>query len=313
MMTANALDKSASPFLLQHKDNPVAWQVWSDAVFQEARAQNKPVFLCTGYPGCHGSVRFNEESFNNPDLARLINDNFIPVLVDRDERPDVDQIYQAASLAMGHTGGWPLIMFLTSDGTPFFTGGYVPNLPFEDLAPGSSGMGDAANQRLSADRSGRAPQPSFRRVLNDMIALSKDKPEEVAKNGAHVTEQLNIMFNADTRGTLESINLDLAAIRIGQRFDIFMGGLLGPVKFPSVVPLEVMWRAFLRTGLQQYLQIVSTTMNSMLLGGMYDHVGGGFFRLAQDERWLVPLFEKIAGGQRHAALLHDRDVAVQPQ
>ena len=300
MMTANTLDKSASPFLLQHKDNPVAWQPWSDAVFRAARDQNKPVFVSIGYPGCYGSERLNEESFNNPDIAQLINDNFIPVLVDRDERPDIDQLYQTASVAMGHTGGWPLNMFLTAEGAPFFTGGYVPNPPFEDLSSAPSGMGIDATQRLSA---GQAAQPSFKRVLGDMIALIKDKPEDVARNAAFVAGQLNNTFNSDTAGSLESIQMDIAAIRIGQRFDIFMGGLQGNAKFPAVVPLEIQWRAFLRTGLPQYLQIVSTSLNSMLLGGMYDHVGGGFFRYAMDERWLVPFFEKTLADNAQLLLI----------
>jgi uncharacterized protein YyaL (SSP411 family) len=234
----------------------------------------------------------NQDSFSNPDIAALINDNFIPVLVDRDERSDIDQLYQAASTMMGHSGGWPLNMFLNSDAVPFFAAGFLSNLAFEDLQPGSSGMGEDPNQRLSPDRSGRLPQSSFKRVLTDMVALSKDKPEEAAKNSAHVLESLNALFNRDTRGPLESIQLDMAAIRIGQRFDIFMGGLTGPSKFPSVALLEVLWRAFLRTGLSQYMHLVSTSMNSMLLGGLYDHVGGGFFRYTLDERWMIPHFEK---------------------
>ena len=292
MMTVNALDKSANPFLLQHKDNPVAWQVWSDAVLAQARAEGKPIFLSIGYSGCHGCQLMNQDGFSNPDIAALINDNFIPVLVDRDERPDIDLIYQATSNIMGHTGGWPLNLFLNSDAVPVFAAGYMPNLAFEDIQPGSSGMGVDANQRLSPDRSGRLPQPSLKRVLTDVIALFKDKPEEAARNSAHVLENLNGLFARDSRGPLESIQLDMAAIRIGQRFDIFMGGQTGPTKFPSMALLEVLWRAFLRTGLAQYMHLVSTTMNSMLLGGLYDHVGGGFFRYTLDERWMVPHFEK---------------------
>jgi uncharacterized protein len=292
MMTVNALDKSASPFLLQHKDNPVAWQVWSDGVLARAKAEGKPIFLSIGYSGCHACEQMNQDGFNNPDIAALINDNFIPVLVDRDERPDIDQLNQAMSTMMGHGGGWPLTMFLNSDAVPIFAAGYMANPAFEEIQPGSSGMGVDPTQRLSPDRSGRLPPPSFKRVLTDVIDLVKNQPEEAAKNAAHMQESLNNVFNRDMRGPLESIQLDMAAIRIGQRFDIFMGGLTGPSKFPSMAMLEVLWRAFLRTGLSQYMHLVSTTMNSMLLGGLYDHVGGGFFRYTLDERWMIPHFEK---------------------
>lgn len=292
MMTENALDKSANPFLLQHKDSPIAWQVWSDEVLARAKAEGKPIYLSIGYSGCHGCQLMSQDSFSNQDIAGLINDNFIPVLVDRDERPDIDLIYQATSSMMGHTGGWPLNLFLDPNAAPFFAAGFLANLAFEDVPTASSGMGIDPNQRLSPDRSGRLPQPSFKRVVTDMIALIKDKPEEAARNSAHVLENLNNLFNRDMRGTLESIQLDMAAIRIGQRFDIFMGGLTGPSKFPSTALLDVLWRAFLRTGLAQYMHLVSASMNSMLLGGLYDHVGGGFFRYTLDERWLVPHFEK---------------------
>src|ERR1700722_3772623 len=159
MMTVNALDKSASPFLLQHKDNPVAWTGWSDTVLARAKAEGKPVFLSIGYAGCHACQQMNQDSFNNPDIAALINDNFIPILVDRDERPDIDRLYQATSTMMGHSGGGPPGMFLDSGAVPFFAAGYLPNVAFEDIQPGTSGMGEDPTQRLSADRSGRLPQP----------------------------------------------------------------------------------------------------------------------------------------------------------
>ena len=267
MMTANALDKSASPFLQQHKDNPVAWRIWSDAVLAEAKAQNKPIFLSIGYPGCHGSQTMNRESFSDPETAQLINDNFIPVLLDREERPDIDQVYQAASTIMGHVGGWPLNLFLNADGVPISVGGFVSNIPAGE---------------------GR----TFKSIVGDIITLIKDRPEEAANNSAQVMERMNVMYNSPTHGSLESIQMEMTAIRIGQRYDIFMGGLTGPNKFPTVGLLEVSWRAFLRTGLAQFMHIVSTTMNSLLLGGIYDHVGGGFFRYTMDERWMIPHFEK---------------------
>ncbi|HWC64278.1 MAG TPA: thioredoxin domain-containing protein [Rhizomicrobium sp.] len=269
-MTANLaanLADSISPYLRLHKDNPVAWRVWSDAVLSEARETGKPIFLSIGYLGCHFCQVMNRESFSDPDTAQLLNDNFIPVLVDREERPDLDQIYQAAASVVGHSGGWPLNVFLTAEGVPYFLTG---SLPKED----------------------RMDQPSFRRVLTDMAAIFKDRPEEVARNVTGIQDQLNQLFNRDMQGGLDTIKMEMAALRIGQRFDVFMGGLIGTHKFPSVPLLEVLWRAYLRTGVPQYMQLVSTTLNNMLLGGLYDHVGGGFFRYTIDERWLVPHFEK---------------------
>jgi uncharacterized protein YyaL (SSP411 family) len=265
MMTT--LDKSISPYLLLHKDNPVAWRPWSDAVLAEAKEAGKPIFLSIGYTGCHWCHVLNQNSFRDTEIAALINDNFIPVLVDREERPDIDQICQAASTIMGHSGGWPLNIFLTPDGAPFFVTGFLP----PEAQPG---------------------QVTFRQLLIDTAALYKERPHEVAVNSARVLEELNKIFEREMRGSLESIQTEWAAVRIGQRFDIFMGGMIGANKFPSVALLEVLWRAYLRTGLMQFLQIISPTMNNMLMGGLYDHLGGGFFRYAHDERWMVPNFEK---------------------
>jgi uncharacterized protein YyaL (SSP411 family) len=263
---ANLAD-SISPYLRLHKDNPVAWRVWSDAVLTEARETGKPIFLSIGYLGCHFCQVMNLESFSDPETAQLINDHYIPVIVDREERPDLDQIYQAASSVVGHSGGWPLNVFLTAEGVPYFLTGTMP-------------------------KDDRADQPSFRRVLTDMAGVFKDRPEEVARNVTALQDQLNQLFNRDMRGGLDTIKMEMAALRIGQRFDVFMGGLIGTHKFPSVPLLEVLWRAYLRTGVSQYMQLVSTSLNNMLLGGLYDHVGGGFFRYTVDERWLVPHFEK---------------------
>ena len=260
-------DKSISPFILTHKDDPVAWRAFGEAALAEARTSGKPVYLCIGYLGCFWCQALGQESFADPETAALINDNFIPILVDRDERPDIDQIYQAASTIMGHTGGWPLNVFLTGEGVPFFVGGYM-------------------------SREERMDRPSFKRVLGDMTAFYRDRADEVARNGATVMGQLGGIFNRDMRGSLDNIQMEMAAIRIGQRYDIFMGGVTGATKFPAVPLLDVLWRAHLRTGIPQFLQLITTTMNNILMGGLYDHVGGGFFRYTSDERWLMPQFEK---------------------
>jgi uncharacterized protein len=269
----NALAAATSPYLLVHKDNPVEWRNWSNAVLAEAEQTGKPIFLTIGYSACHWCHVMNRESFSDPETAKLINDNFIPVIADRVQRPDLDQLYQAAANILGHQGGWPLNIFLNAKGQPFFVGGYLP-------------------------KEEKFGQPPFTRVLNDMAALYRDRPEEVAQNAQRFYDQLANLHDRNMRGPAETIQLDIAALRIGQRYDIFLGGQLGylgqgGMKFPQTIFLEILWRAYLRSGLAQFLQIVTTTMDASVMGGLYDHIGGGFFRYTVDERWLVPHFEKM--------------------
>ncbi len=269
----NALETATSPYLLAHKDNPVQWRPWSNDVLAEAEKEGKPIYLSIGYAACHWCHVMNRESFSDPETAKFINENFIPVLADRVQRPDLDQMYQAASNLMGHQGGWPLNIFLNAKGQPFFVCGFLPK-----------------EERLG--------QPAFTRVLTDMAALYRDKPEEVAKNAQAVFDQLNNLLDRDMRGPADGIQLDIAALRIGQRYDIFLGGQLsylspGGMKFPQAIFLDVMWRGYLRSGISQFLQMVTTTIDAAVLGGLYDHLGGGFFRYTLDERWLTPHFEKL--------------------
>ncbi len=268
-----AFDNATSSFLLAHKDNPVQWRLWSENLFAEAEAAGKPILLSIGYAACHWCHVMNRESFSNPDIAKLINDNFIPVIVDRVQRPDIDQMYQAASNIMGHQGGWPLNIFLTPQGRPYFVAGYLPD-----------------TEKLG--------QPAFTRVLTDMADMYRDKREEVEKNAQAVFDQMSNLLDRDMRGPADSIQLDIGALRMGQRYDIFLGGQLaylgnGAMKFPQVIFLDILWRAYLRSGIQQFLQMVTTTIDAVVLGGLYDHVGGGFFRYTVDERWLTPHFEKM--------------------
>ena len=268
MSTTNQLANEKSPYLLLHKDNPVHWQPWSPSVFAQAQDENKPVLLSIGYASCHWCHVMNHESFANKETAALMNDLFVTVKVDREERPDIDQIYQAAATFMGHTGGWPVTIFLTPKGVPFWVAGFLPK----------------------EERDG---MPSFQSVLTKVSTLYREQPEAVAQNVDRISQQLNALWNRDMRGPIEGGVLDTAAIRIGQRFDIFFGGPLGAVKFPTTPHIEVLLRAFLRTGNAPFLQLASTTMDGALLGALYDHVGGGFFRYCNDERWLVPHFEKM--------------------
>jgi uncharacterized protein len=269
----NALANATSPYLLAHKDNPVEWRNWSNAVLAEAEQTGKPIFLTIGYSACHWCHVMNRESFSDPETAKLINDDFIPVIADRVQRPDLDQLYQAAANILGHQGGWPLNIFLNAKGQPYFVGGYLP-------------------------KEEKFGQPPFTRVLNDMAALYRDRPEEVAQNAQRFYDQLANLHDRNMRGPADTIQLDLAALRIGQRYDIFLGGQLGylgqgGMKFPQTIFLEILWRAYLRSGISQFLQIVTTTMDAAVLGGLCDHIGGGFFRYTVDERWLVPHFEKM--------------------
>ncbi len=271
------LDNATSPYLLSHKDSPVQWRTWGPDAIAEAQAQDKPILLSLGYAGCHWCHVMNRETFSDSEVAGLINDNYIPILADRNERPDLDLLYQGAAGAMGHPGGWPLNVFLTPQGAPFWVAGYLP-------------------------REDTPETPNLRRLLTDNAAMWKDerpRAEEVAGRVRAATENL---YNRDMTAGQEGINLDLAAIRIAQRHDVFFGGLLGQVKFPNPLLLEVLWRAFLRTGTPQFSQLIFTSLDAILFGSVYDHIGGGFFRHCLDERWQEPSFEKMLTDQ---ALLID--------
>ncbi len=266
-MAANALETSLSPYLRLHKDNPVAWRTWSPEVLAEAEAAGKPIFLSIGYTGCHWCHVMNAESFSDPAIAALINENFIPVLVDREERPDIDLFYQSAMPALGLGGGWPLNLFLTPEGVPFFVIQFAPK-----------------EERLGV--------PPFRSVLNDAIALWGENNARALEQAAMLRQSLETLHSSDLSAGPETVQLDLAALRIAQRYDIFFGGQLGQPKFPLTMQLELLWRAYLRTGLPQYSQLLFSSLDSMLYGGLCDHIGGGFFRYCLDERWLIPHFEK---------------------
>jgi len=267
-MTANLLSQETSPYLLLHQDNPVHWRPWSQEALGDAQAQNKPILLSIGYTACHWCHVMEQESFSDPETAALMNELFVNIKVDREERPDIDQVYQTAANALGHTGGWPLTIFLTPSGDPFYVGAYFPK---ED----------------------RLGQPAFKKVLPEVARVFREQPEPVANTTARVHQAFATLWSRDLSGKLDGAVLDQAAIRIGQRFDIFFGGLTGAPKFPSVPLIDQLWRAYLRTGVLQFSQLVITTLDNMSRGGIYDHVGGGFARYATDERWFVPHFEKM--------------------
>lgn len=268
-MSRNQLDQATSPYLLLHKDNPVNWYPWGPEALAAAEQSGKPILLSIGFTACHWCHVMNRESFADAETAALMNENFINVKVDREERPDVDQLYQNAASAMGSRGGWPLTMFLTPKGVPFFAGGYIPKEP------------------RTAD------QPSFKTVLSDVMTTYRDKAGDVATAVARIEGQLQELWNRNTAGAFDGQMLDTVALRTAQRFDIFFGGLTGTQKFPSVPLVELLWRAYLRSGAQQFQQLMSVTLDHMLIAGLHDHVGGGFYRYCADERWTVPHFEKM--------------------
>lgn len=268
-MSRNQLDQATSPYLLLHKDNPVHWRPWGREAFAEAEAANKPILLSIGFTACHWCHVMNRESFLDAETAAILNENFVCILVDREERPDLDQLYQNAAVALGVRGGWPLTSFLTPKGVPFFVGGYFPK---ED---------------------GQPNMPPFKIVLGDVIKLYGGQAGPLLEATTRIQQQIHEQWYRDMRGTLDGQTIDTISIRVAQRFDIFFGGVLSTQKFPTVPLVELVWRSYLRTGAPQFLQVMSTSLDHMLLASLYDHVGGGFHRYTADERWLVPHFEKL--------------------
>lgn len=268
---ANRLAAETSPYLLQHADNPVDWRPWGDAAFERARAENKPVLLSVGYAACHWCHVMAHESFENPEIAALMNDHFVSVKVDREERPDVDALYQKALAMMGEHGGWPLTMFLTPDGVPFWGGTYFP----------------------PEDRWGR---PGFPRVLADLGRVWKDSPDKVTQNAGILRNALvNPKAPADAADNVDlSVPiLDRAARQLIEHLDTTHGGLRGAPKFPMPFVFDFLWRAWRRTGDGALRDGVVRTLDGMCQGGLYDHLGGGFARYSTDEEWLAPHFEKM--------------------
>lgn len=264
----NLLGDETSPYLLQHKDNPVHWRPWTSAALAEAKAANKPILLSSGYSACHWCHVMAHESFENAELADYLNAHFICIKLDREERPEIDQIYQSSLQAMGHQGGWPLTAFLTPDGDAFGGATYYP----------------------LEDKDGR---PGFRTVLGNVVELWRDKQDDIATTTARVRETLAKRWASEEPKGINPQVIDLISRRIVQRIDLFYGGMEGSPKFPQVSALTLVWRAFMRTALNPFGQAIVTTLDNMCQGGIYDHLGGGFARYSTDERWFLPHFEKM--------------------
>ncbi|MDW8339594.1 MAG: thioredoxin domain-containing protein, partial [Thermoleophilia bacterium] len=259
----NRLADSTSPYLLQHADNPVDWYPWGDEAFERARAEDKPVLVSVGYSSCHWCHVMAHESFEDPATAERMNELFVNVKVDREERPDVDAVTMEATVGLTGAGGWPTTVFMTPEGKPFYAGTYFPPEP-------------------------RHGMPSFRAVLDAVAAAWRERRGDVERQAARIDEALRRQ-PAPSREPLTAALLREAVRGIGRTFDPAHGGFGRAPKFPPASTLELL----LRRGDPEALAMATATLDAMAAGGMYDVVGGGFHRYSVDERWLVPHFEKM--------------------
>jgi hypothetical protein len=265
----NRLIHETSPYLRQHAHNPVDWYPWGEEAFARARRENKPVLLSVGYSACHWCHVMERESFENEESARLMNEHFVSIKVDREERPDVDHIYMNAVQMLTGRGGWPMTVFLTPDGKPFSGGTYFP--PEE-----------------------RYGMPSFRRVLLAVAQAYREKPEDVQRTIVQIMSRLEQMDSAPSAAQPLGDDLVLhAAGTLARSYDKTYGGLGQAPKFPHEAAFELFLRAYCNSGEQRYLNMVLHTLRQMAHGGIYDQLGGGFHRYSVDEHWLVPHFEKM--------------------
>jgi uncharacterized protein YyaL (SSP411 family) len=266
---SNRLVDESSPYLRQHAHNPVDWYPWGEEAFTKARTENKPIFLSVGYSACHWCHVMERESFESEEIARLMNDLFVNIKVDREERPDVDQIYMNAVQMLTGRGGWPMSVFLTPDGRPFYGGTYFP--PEE-----------------------RHGMPGFPRVLRAIAQAYHEKPDDIQRTATQLVDALEQMDLRDSaeRPPQGSMVADAAA-KLGQAYDDVNGGLGQAPKFPNASAFDLFLRAHRTTGEARYLDMVLHTLRKMAHGGVYDQLGGGFHRYSVDARWLVPHFEKM--------------------
>lgn len=265
----NRLAQETSPYLLEHANNPVDWFPWGEEALSTARRENKPILLSIGYSACHWCHVMARESFEDPETAALINRHFIPIKVDREERPDLDQVYMRAVQGMTGSGGWPMTIFLLPDGTPFYGGTYFP----------------------PAERFG---MPSFRRVLTAVAETYTLRKSEVLGTAARIKSFLQQPLSPSVAGPpLTPLLLDQAYDALARDYDAVHGGFGGAPKFPQPMLVEFLLRTHVRTGSAPALEMATHTLTTMAHGGMYDQLGGGFHRYAVDREWLVPHFEKM--------------------
>ena len=279
-MGTNRLAGETSPYLLQHAHNPVDWYPWGEEAFARARAEDRPILLSVGYSACHWCHVMERESFEDSAIADLMNQHFVNVKVDREERPDVDHIYMEAVQSLTGRGGWPMTVFLTPEGTPFYGGTYFPPV----------------------DRHGL---PGFPRLLGAIAEAWKGRRSEVLEAGRRISEHLGQAERL--RGSVALLTEDVlssALQSLSAQFDDAQGGLRGAPKFPQPMIWEFVLRMWKRTGNPRARQMVMTTLTRMARGGMYDQLGGGFARYSVDDRWLVPHFEKMLYDNAQLASLY---------
>ncbi len=268
----NTLDGETSPYLLQHRDNPVAWQPWGEEAFETARREGKPVLLSVGYAACHWCHVMAHECFENPEIAALMNQLYVNIKVDREERPDVDSIYQSALALLGEHGGWPLTMFLTPDGEPFWGGTYFPPSP-------------------------RFGRPGLPQVLQGIAGIYANDQERVTKNTTALKSALDNLSQNQTGDSISTGIIDQIVAHLVKEIDMRHGGIGSAPKFPQPGIMKLLWRAAKRSADpmkgKALRQACELTMTKMCQGGIYDHLGGGFARYSVDAIWLVPHFEKM--------------------
>jgi uncharacterized protein YyaL (SSP411 family) len=265
----NRLALEQSPYLLQHADNPVDWYPWGDEAFEQAKAEDKPVFLSIGYSTCHWCHVMEHESFEDPEIAALMNETFINVKVDREERPDIDSVYMTVCQMMTGRGGWPLTVILTPDRQPFWAGTYIPR----------------------ENRYGMVGMESF---ISQIKVAWETRRTDVIEASQNMTDQLRDVVAGQSSGEdLTASTLDLGYEQLAQRFDPTRGGFGAAPKFPTPHNILFLLRYWKRAGEERALEMAEKTLDAMAAGGIYDHLGWGFHRYSTDERWFAPHFEKM--------------------
>jgi uncharacterized protein YyaL (SSP411 family) len=265
----NRLIHETSPYLLQHALNPVDWYPWGNDAFEKAKRENKPILLSIGYSACHWCHVMERESFEDEKIAALMNELFVSIKVDREERPDLDEIYMNAVQMLTGRGGWPMTVFLTPDGKPFYGGTYFP----------------------PDDRQG---MPGFPKILAGVAQAYRERPQDIDKSVGQILTALQRM--AQSKATERKLSQEViaeGADQIARAYDSENGGLGQAPKFPNVGVYELFLRQYRHSRSQRFLEVVSHTLTKMAEGGIYDHLGGGFHRYSVDEKWLVPHFEKM--------------------
>ncbi len=267
-MAPNSLANETSPYLLQHAENPVEWFAWNDVALKKARDENKPIFLSIGYSSCHWCHVMAHESFENDEIAQFMNKNFVNIKVDREERPDLDDIYQKACQIATGQGGWPLSIFLTPDQEPFYVGTYFPPL----------------------DSSGR---PGFGSITRLLAQSWRENPTDVKETAQRFLTQLTKAESMKTNSTIDRSILDEAAVNLFQLGDYTYGGFGRAPKFPNTAAISFLFRYSKMSGISKFTEFGLKTLKKMARGGMFDQIGGGFHRYSTDARWFVPHFEKM--------------------